>query len=233
MHRPHPASAACLPGDLSPDCIGVYKVPVDDRIGNYVDTPEKLKAYAPDVRWVPQPEYPKTYSEAASKLRKSRDRCANLVELVRTGKLEEAGIELLDITPTVTVAGRVVVGELSGAPRKTNDWTAASTFAASSITESGGNDAISAAPNGGKKATGYNGDKSNSSSNRDLTMRGYRAEIALSELIVALGQCDILLGQGMRGQLGAPAPAQIQILQSVKEINGMFDELMKTLPEKI
>lgn len=46
------AEAACLSGDIREECIGVYKMPMDDEALSYVDTPEKLKRFAPDLNWV-------------------------------------------------------------------------------------------------------------------------------------------------------------------------------------
>ena len=45
-------NAACLPGDVRSDCIGIYKLPLDDAVLGYVETPEQLKKYAPDLNWV-------------------------------------------------------------------------------------------------------------------------------------------------------------------------------------
>ena len=201
--RPAAAQAACLPGDKNVDCIGVYKVPVDDRVLPYVKSPETLETFAPDVRWVPPVEYPKSYGDAFTKLADSGDRFEKIVvEAIKRGKLEDAGVELLGITPTATVAGRVIVSELSGSPRKSNDWTSSS-----SISEDG--------------------------ENGDLSMKGLRAEVVLSELVVALGQVDILLGQGMNGQLGSITAAQIQLLSACTEINDLFRDLFNILPKKI
>lgn len=211
LESSQPAQAACLPGDKNVDCIGVYKVPVDDRVLPYVKSPEMLKTFAPDVRWVPPVEYPTSYGDAFTKLADSRDRFEKIVfDSIKTGKLEDAGVELLGITPLVTVAGRVIVSELSGSPRKSNDWTS------SSISDDDGSDG-----KGGDQETG------------DLSMKELRAEVVLSELVVALGQVDILLGQGMNGQLGSITAAQIQILSACTEINDLFRDLFNILPRKL
>ena len=206
-----PAQAACLPGDKNVDCIGVYKVPVDDRVLPYVKSPEMLQTFAPDVRWVPPVEYPKSYGDAVTKLSDSRDRFQSIVvDAIKRGRLEDAGVELLGITPSVTVAGRVIVSELSGSPRKSNDWTS------SSISEDDGSDG-----KGGDQKSG------------DLSMKGLRAEVVLSELVVALGQVDILLGQGINGQLGSITAAQIQLLSACTEINDSFRDLFNILPKRM
>ena len=172
-------------GDTSPECIGVYKMPMDDRALAYVDTPEKLAKFAPDVKWVAPVRYPKSYSEAKSELNSLQKRCAALDGLVLGGNLTEVGIEILDMAPRLTVDGRFVIQELSDA----------------------------------KASTGV-----------DMSMKAYRAESAHVELLNKLGQCDILIGQALRGQLGAPAPAQIQILSDVNEVNALFDEFMNSIP---
>lgn len=183
---PTVSNAACLMGDTSPDCIGVYKMPMDDTALKYVDTPEKLKQYAPDVRWVPPVSYPKSYKEAKSELNSLQQRCATLDSAVLQGNLTEVGIELLGIIPRLTVDGRFVIQTLNEA----------------------------------KSQTGV-----------DMSMKAYRAESAHSELLNKLGQCDILIGQAINGQLGAPAPAQLQILGDVKEANTLFDEFMRSIPD--
>ena len=208
---PQPGNAACLPGDKSLDCIGVYKVPLDDRILPYVGSPEMLKTYAPDLRWVEPFPYPKSYKDALTKLEESKDRFERIVVAsIRAGKLEDAGVELLDITPTVTAAGRVILSELSGAPRRSNDWTSSSSSA--SVPSTSGD-------------SGRGG--------VDLSMRALRAEDVLLDLTVALGQTDILIGQGLNGQLGALTPAQIQILAACTEISSLLDTLISALPKQI
>ena len=49
---PTASNAACLPGDIRSECIGVYKMPLDDAVLKYVETPEQLKKFAPDLNWV-------------------------------------------------------------------------------------------------------------------------------------------------------------------------------------
>lgn len=186
------ANAACLSGDTSADCIGVYKMPIDDAALPYVETPEKLARYAPDIRWVPPVSYPSGYKEALAELCDLRERCKLLDSLVLGGKLESAGVEILGIMPRVTVAGQVVVAALleKGISQKKGG---------------GGNEG-------------------------DLSMRAYRAEVAMTELLTRLGQCDIEIGQGLRGDLGALTPAQIQILSTVREANTAFEEFLKAIP---
>ena len=64
--HPEPVNAACLQGDLRKECIGVYKVPIDDAIKSYISTPEALTKFAPDLKFVDPIEYspPTSYNEA-------------------------------------------------------------------------------------------------------------------------------------------------------------------------
>lgn len=179
-----PSQAACLQGDTSPDCIGFYKVPLDDAILPYVSSPEKLLEMAPDLRWVPPIEYPQTYAAALKELGPLKEQLLGLNDLILKGNLTEVGIELLGIMPRVTVAGRVVVDTLSS---------------------------------GGTSST-------------DLGMRAVRIEAALTEITGKLYSMDILLGQGLRDELGSLTAGQVQILGELKEANALFDELMLAIP---
>ena len=183
---PKQSHAACLFGDTSPDCIGVYKMPMDDSALSYVDTPEKLAKNAPDVRWVPPVQYPKSYTDARAELASLQKRCAALPDLVLKGNLTNVGIEILGIIPRLTVAGRVVIQSLDDAKNKQGV---------------------------------------------DMSMKAYRAEVAHTALLNMLGQCDVLIGQAISGQLGAIAPAQLHILEDVGEANVLFNEFTKSIPD--
>ena len=111
---PKPSSAACLQGDTSIDCIGFYKVPLDDAILPFIQTPEKLAEFAPGIRWVPPIDYPPTYEAARTELISLKARVAALDDMVLKGNLTEAGVHLLGILPRVTVSGRVLVAGLEG-----------------------------------------------------------------------------------------------------------------------
>ena len=68
---------------------------------------------------------------------------------------------------------------------------------------------------------------------KSINMKAYRFEYAMNELLGYLGETDVLLGQGLRGELGVSAPAQIQILQSLSEAEREFDEMLRVLPDKM
>ncbi len=109
---PENSHAACLAGDTSLDCIGVYKVPIDDQIKNMVSTPEQLAKFAPDLRYVPPIPVPNTYKEAKEEILALKENVNGLTAVVSKGDLTSAGVEILRIVPRITVAGRVVISSL-------------------------------------------------------------------------------------------------------------------------
>ena len=64
-----------------------------------------------------------------------------------------------------------------------------------------------------------------------LEMKAYRIESSLNELLGLLGETDVLTGQGLRGDLGVSAPAQIQILSNIADCQREFDNLLLAVPE--
>ena len=109
---PQKSNAACLAGDTSIDCIGVYKVPIDDNIKYMVSTPEQLAKFAPDLRYVPPIAIPRNYVEAKDELLSLQEDVSKLTSLVSKGELTMAGIEILRTVPRITVTGRVVIATL-------------------------------------------------------------------------------------------------------------------------
>lgn len=57
----------------------------------------------------------------------------------------------------------------------------------------------------------------------DLSMRSYRVEVTMTELLVALGGFDVTLGQGMRGEMGAITAAQVLLLSDVRDVKDGFE----------
>ncbi len=76
-------------------------------------------------------------------------------------------------------------------------------------------------------------DPTNSGNSIDIDMKAMRIEYSLNEVLGYLGETDVLIGQGLRGQLGVSAPAQIQIMSSLSEARREFDELLRAVPEGI
>lgn len=103
------ADAACLPGDLSPECIGVYKIPFEDaRNARTLNSPEALKKNAPDVNYVKPMTMPKNVLQAKEILETQRAAADDIQNVVMAGKLEEAGIKVLNLIPKVTAAGQII-----------------------------------------------------------------------------------------------------------------------------
>ncbi len=190
------ANAACLPGDIREDCIGIYKLPMDDAAASYVDTPEKLHKYAPDLKWVEPIKYPSNYQNAINQLKEQRQNFDVVQENIAKGDMKQAGLILLDVVPKVTAAGRYIVRSYS-----------------------------IAANNERNKA-------SDSEEAKVLDMKSYRIEYALNECLGYLGESDVLIGQGLRGQLGVSAPAQLAILEQLRDARKEFDEFLRVVPEK-
>jgi len=65
-----------------------------------------------------------------------------------------------------------------------------------------------------------------------LEIESSRVQTSLNELLGIMGESDVLLGQGLRGDLGAPAPAQIQISENFAECKREFDNFLATIPKK-
>lgn len=103
------AHAACLPGDTSISCIGVYKVPIDDTIKDMVSTREALKRFAPDLNYVPPIAPPRSGKEALVSLQTQRDGVSSIRNNVAEGRLETAGVQVLQLLPQLTVCGQVLV----------------------------------------------------------------------------------------------------------------------------
>lgn len=113
------AQAACLPGDLSPSCIGVYKVPIDDNIKDMVGSKEALAKFAPDLNYVPPISAPKSAKAAREALEAQRTAVDDIKNVVAAGRLEGAGIKVLNLIPKLTVCGRVLIDDATN--RNKND----------------------------------------------------------------------------------------------------------------
>jgi len=200
--RPEPSQAACLAGDTSTECIGYYKMPVveEDEAAGYFDTAENLSIYAPDVRWVPPVQFPKTYKLAREELMEMQLRIRELPVPVLKGELVYTGKELLSIVPRITAAGRVIIRTLTVSSLK-------------SPTSLKGR---------GKKKNGY--------TVQDFADSADEAEEAHDDLLTNLAEIDIVIGQYLKGKAGAIIATQVQILENLKEADASFSSLMKAIP---
>jgi len=176
------AQAACLPGDLSPSCIGVYKVPIDDNIKGMVGSKEALAKFAPDLNYVPPISAPKSVKAARETLEAQRTAVDDITNVVASGRLEEAGIKVLNLIPKLTVCGRVLMDD---AMNKNKD------------------DSLAVAE-----------------------LRQQRLETLLQTAEVAWKNVDVTIGQGLRGNLGVSAVAQLTILSEVREATTALDDFL-------
>ena len=181
------ANGACLPGDLSPQCIGVYKVPISDGfMKSMVSTKEALKQFAPDLNFVPPIPAPKSSLDAWEILQAQRRAADDISSVVAAGRLEEAGIKVLNLLPRLTDAGRVLVDAAESAMDTNN--------------------------------------RDDSTVIRDLRRQQLLNSFEMTEF--AWRDVDLLLGQGLRGDLGVSAAAQLLILSELREANAALDDFL-------
>ena len=172
-----------MPGDLSAECIGVYKIPLQDALNSpTLNTPEALKRNAPDVNYVKPMELPKSVTKAKEELQAQRAAADDIQTVILAGKLEEAGIKVLNLIPKITGSGIAIQEQVQ-----------------------------------------LNFPTSDSGVNQ---MRVMKYQQQLQELVTLWSQIDVEIGQGLRGQLGASAVAQLAILKSIKEAIAAFDDFL-------
>ena len=207
-------SAACLSGDLRTECIGVYKLPIDAPESDFVSTPAQLSVYAPDLNWVPPVKYPTTYNGATQTLKNNRIKLDEAKTLVSQGDLEGAGLNVLEIVPSVTAAVTVIRQQYTDASNAER------------------NEAMKVYMQGRRRDLSMDSNPSTNPQSTKFEMANLKIENASEDLFGALGECDILIGQALRGDLGVIAPAQIAILQQFTLCAKEFDALMRVVPEK-
>jgi hypothetical protein len=178
---PQTSNAACLAGDLNPNCIGVYKVPMDNEILPFLNTKERLAKYAPELNFVPPPAVPASLKLARASLETLRQAADDIQGLVASGKLEQAGICVLKFIPQLTVAGRVLVEDR------------AALVNASNVT-------------------------------MDFQRQQFQEKFQLA--VNSWSSVDISIGQGLRGQMGVSAVAQLQLLAEIKEAKQALDDFL-------
>mmetsp|Transcript_8236 Transcript_8236/g.17875 ORF Transcript_8236/g.17875 Transcript_8236/m.17875 type:complete len:368 (-) Transcript_8236:100-1203(-) len=231
------ANAACLSGDIRTECIGIYKLPIDAPESPYVASEEQLKLFAPDLKWVPPVEYPSTYGDAVRRLNEARSRLDEARELIAKGDMEGTGLVLLDVIPKVSASGYVILRMFGDASNEERN-------AAMRLHLKANNNVAVMMTNVGLEGDGdnvdgtiiNNDDDNNPSSTPEATaleLKAHRIEVALGDLVGTLGDADITVGQGLRGELGVSAPAQIEILGQLADCRREFDVLMSVVPERV
>lgn len=176
--HPQKVNAACLTGDTSEQCIGVYKVPIDEEILPYIETKEKLEKYAPGINWIPPTTYPKSYKDAIQEFNTMETNIKDVADNIQKGSLTLAGVQLLQMIPRFTVCGRVILQTLEG--------------------------------------------------REDINQDMYSMiEDRYLILYASIQNCDVMIGQGLRGQMGVSAVAQIHILSELKQIEFDYNYFLK------
>jgi hypothetical protein len=163
------ASAACLYGDLSKECIGVYKQPantVEESSSSGLTLEKALKTLV------------KQRQVADTEIR----------EAITVGRLEDAGLLILALVPRVASAGSVVLQQHQ-------------------MQEDGSN---------------------NNSQLQQLKLD--RLQNKFAEALGSFGQCDVSVGQGMRGEMGSITMAQLTILSDLQEGIAALDDFLVMAP---
>jgi len=124
-------------------------------------------------------------------LRAQRMAADDIHDAVIAGKMEEAGIKVLNLIPRVTSAGRIVVIEYQQQEEE-KDFLVASSSTLAAIQQ----------------------------------LRNQKLESQLAEMVGSWSELDIEIGQGIRGQIGVPAAAQLQVLRSIKEASILLDDFL-------
>ncbi|OEU08379.1 hypothetical protein FRACYDRAFT_250173 [Fragilariopsis cylindrus CCMP1102] len=220
-----PVNAACLQGDLRKECIGVYKVPIDDAIKSYISTPEALTKFAPDLKFVDPIEYspPTSYNEAIDILTQQQYIAKNdIKQYIAEGKLELAGQKVLYALPKITVSGRYIKDELESRIRN-NPSSTPSTSTSTTLESSESSSESSES----SESTSSTTSASSSMSVID-ELKIDRIEDQFNLMIGYWGGIDIEIGQGLRGDLGVSAVAQLLILETLRDVTCAIDDFLVT-----
>jgi hypothetical protein len=181
------AHAACLQGDTSVDCIGVYKLPLDDEILPFIDSPEHVAQYAPDLRYVSPTPIPSSPKEAWNDLIQIHSMIQkDIRSCIIKGTLTDAGTQLLYILPKVAIDAKVIL-------QSWNSYDPIQT-------------------------------KNTADENKD------RFQSTLEQVMYNMNQLDVMIGQALRGELGALTPAQIQLLSILKDLDLSYQDMMRLIP---
>jgi hypothetical protein len=126
----------------------------------------------------------------------------DIYQVVQQGRLEEAGIKILNLLPIVTITSNMILEDalLRLAQQKR---------AASSTVE-----------------LNNNSSSSSSTDSAITTLASNRLENQCALALGLWGETDIMVGQGIKGDLGVSAVAQIQILNQLKEATAALDDFM-------
>lgn len=138
---------------------------------------------------------PKSFEAAVEVLETQKLAAQDIQDVVSAGRLEEAGIKVLNLQPQVTSAGRIILSSLQAKvvrdPARDDD------------------------------------DNNKMAVVDDLKMS--MVENQFNSVIALWGDCDVVIGQGLRGEMGVSAVAQLQILSSLKDATIALDDFLTTV----
>jgi hypothetical protein len=137
------------------------------------------------LKYVPPIQAPKSFDIAMEILQTQRFAADDIVAVVSAGRLEEAGIKVLNLLPKVASAGQVVADVLQG----------------------------ELSSNTSKSATVED-------------MQSMKLQQQLDMVLGYWGETDVTIGQGIRGDLGVSARAQLEILASLKDALAALDDFL-------
>jgi len=225
---PQIAEAACIQGDLRPECIGVYKVPMDDTIKQFIGSPELIAENAPDLKYVDPLPRPKSIQEAIRILKEQKVIAnSDIKTYVSQGKLEAAGTLLLDALPRINISGRYVLEEVESRIEKkasannANANTNANNNNSNESTTATSATTVAAATSAVSSADAIDELKITMIENQYDLMNGY------------WGETDIVIGQGLRGELGVSAVAQLTILSTLLDATCALDDFLSIATKEI
>jgi len=199
------SQAACLPGDTSRECIGVYKAPIDiDTMTQ--ENKDAFRKFAPDVKTdvKPMAGMPRTSDEALQVLEAQRAAADDIMNAILQGRLEEGGIKVLNLIPRVSMAGRIVIRDGLSSPSSSSS---SSTLALASMSSQDMERTLQ------REASIHQ-------------LKETQLESALSNVLNSFGECDVMIGQGIRGEMGVVTFAQIYILFELQDAIRAYDDFL-------
>ena len=167
-----------MAGDDSPECIGVYKLPENSV------SEEDMKRFAPEIKVVAPLKAPKTTVEALDLLETQRLAANDIMSVVQAGRLEEAGIKLLNSIPKVVLSAKCILEEAKEQLR---------------VPDSQG---------------------------EVRALRELQLDESFQVLEASWKSADVTIGQGLRGDLGVSAVAQIRIISDLRDAIASLDDFM-------
>ena len=179
---------------------------MDDRILPYVSTPEALRKFAPDLQWVAPIPPPQNVDMAWDLLEAQRLAANDIYHVVQQGRLEEAGIKILNLIPIVTTTCQMILDD--------------------ALIQVAQSNAARARQQQQEQQQELRTDNSSNNDSALMTLASNRLEAQCALALGLWGETDIMVGQGIRGDLGVSAVAQLQLLHQLEEATAALDDFV-------